>query len=248
LHQYRFHCLQAFSYFCSGRLRNGWPVSQLLVAASLFVLLAVVGFFGIEVHTVIARQAFGFRWALKLDSLSSFILLSSSVLSFLIVVYTTSFSEKARPRRLSLFYAYFLFTLSFANGAVLADDLVLLLVFWGGMLLTIFGMIFLGSAESYKTATKALIIAGTADICLLVGIALTVHAAGTSALSDIHLPLNSVTTLACILLLIGATAKAGAMPFHSWIPDAAVDAPLPFMALLPGALEKLVGIYFLSRI
>jgi NADH-quinone oxidoreductase subunit L len=38
------------------------------------------------------------------------------------------------------------------------------------------------------------------------------------------------------------------MPFHSWIPDAAIDAPLPFMAFLPASLEKLVGIYFLSRI
>ena len=50
------------------------------------------------------------------------------------------------------------------------------------------------------------------------------------------------------LLMIGAVSKAGSMPFHSWIPDAAVDAPLPFMAFLPASLEKLLGIYFLARI
>ena len=38
------------------------------------------------------------------------------------------------------------------------------------------------------------------------------------------------------------------MPFHTWIPDAAVDAPLPFMAFLPASLEKLLGIYLLARI
>ena len=54
--------------------------------------------------------------------------------------------------------------------------------------------------------------------------------------------------LALVLLMIGAISKAGAMPFHSWIPDAAVDAPLPFMAILPASLEKLLGIYFLARI
>jgi NADH-quinone oxidoreductase subunit L len=48
--------------------------------------------------------------------------------------------------------------------------------------------------------------------------------------------------------MIGAIAKAGSMPFHSWIPDAAVDAPLPFMALAPASLDKLFGIYFLTRI
>jgi NADH-quinone oxidoreductase subunit L len=42
--------------------------------------------------------------------------------------------------------------------------------------------------------------------------------------------------------------KAGSMPFHTWIPDAAEDAPLPFMAFLPSALEKLLGIYLLARI
>ncbi len=53
--------------------------------------------------------------------------------------------------------------------------------------------------------------------------------------------------MAFILLMIGAIGKAGAMPFHSWIPDAALDAPLPFMALLPGSIEKLLGIYLLAR-
>ena len=47
--------------------------------------------------------------------------------------------------------------------------------------------------------------------------------------------------------MIGAISKAGSMPFHSWIPDAALDAPLTFMAFVPAALEKLLGIYFLAR-
>jgi NADH-quinone oxidoreductase subunit L len=38
------------------------------------------------------------------------------------------------------------------------------------------------------------------------------------------------------------------MPFHTWIPDAAIDAPVAFMAFLPAALEKLLGIYLLARV
>jgi formate hydrogenlyase subunit 3/multisubunit Na+/H+ antiporter MnhD subunit len=67
-------------------------------------------------------------------------------------------------------------------------------------------------------------------------------------LSSIHLPTNAMGSLAFVLLMIGAISKAGSMPFHTWIPDAAIDAPLPFMALLPASLEKLLGIYFLARI
>ena len=60
--------------------------------------------------------------------------------------------------------------------------------------------------------------------------------------------MDAMGCLAMVLLMIGAISKAGSMPFHTWIPDAAVDAPLPFMAFLPASLEKLLGIYLLARI
>ncbi|MDD4183249.1 MAG: proton-conducting transporter membrane subunit, partial [Candidatus Omnitrophica bacterium] len=59
---------------------------------------------------------------------------------------------------------------------------------------------------------------------------------------------GGLASLAFLLLMIGAISKAGSMPFHSWILDAATQAPLPFMALVPAALEKLLGIYLLARI
>jgi formate hydrogenlyase subunit 3/multisubunit Na+/H+ antiporter MnhD subunit len=62
------------------------------------------------------------------------------------------------------------------------------------------------------------------------------------------LDITGIGGLAFILLMIGAISKAGSMPFHSWIPDAAVDAPTPFMAFVPAAMEKLLGIYFLTRV
>jgi len=147
-----------------------------------------------------------------------------------------------------LFFAYLLLTFLLAEGAVFANNLILFLVFWEGLLLTLFGMIFIGGQSAYKTAIKAFTIVGITDFCMLLGIAITGHLAGTYEMSQIALPLTGVGSVAFILLMIGAMAKAGAMPFHSWIPDAAIDAPLPFMAILPAAIEKLLGIYFLARI
>jgi len=49
-------------------------------------------------------------------------------------------------------------------------------------------------------------------------------------------------------MMIGALTKAGAMPFHTWIPAAAEGAPTPVMALIPAAIDKLLGIYLLARI
>jgi NADH-quinone oxidoreductase subunit L len=82
----------------------------------------------------------------------------------------------------------------------------------------------------------------------MLGIGLTGYLAKTLTMSAISIPLSPLATVAFVCLMIGAIAKAGAMPFHIWIPDAALDAPLPFMAILPASLEKLLGIYFLGRI
>jgi NADH-quinone oxidoreductase subunit L len=149
---------------------------------------------------------------------------------------------------LNQFYFYLLITVAMTNGAVLADNLVLMFFFWEGLLLTLFGMIAIGGKEAFKTAIKAFIIVGISDLCMMVGIGLTGYLAGTMTLSSIHLPTNSMGSLAFVLLMIGAISKAGSLPFHTWIPDAAIDAPLPFMAFLPASLEKLLGIYFLTRI
>ena len=51
-----------------------------------------------------------------------------------------------------------------------------------------------------------------------------------------------------ICLLIASFAKASAMPFHTWIPDAAKDVPVPIIALLPASLDKLLGIYLLKKL
>ena len=189
---------------------------------------------------------FGFELAFSLGHFAAFSVLCLAVMAFLIGIYTTVFMRGLGTSR--LFFAAFLATITCANGAVLADDLVVLLFFWESLLLTLFVMIYTGHKDAWRTAVKALIISGIADLCLLIGVALTAWLAGTTNISEIHLELVGPANLAFLLMMIGALAKGGSMPFHSWIPDAAVDAPLPFMAIIPGALEKLLGIFLLTRI
>jgi NADH-quinone oxidoreductase subunit L len=141
-----------------------------------------------------------------------------------------------------------LLTVAMASGAALANNLVLFLVFAEGLLLTQFAMISAGRNKPYATAIKAFVIVGISDLAMMLGVMLTGRLAGTLNMSAIRLPLDGLGGAAFLLLMVGAIGKAGAMPFHSWIPDAALDAPLPFMAILPASIDKLLGIYFLARI
>lgn len=224
------------------RLPGG--VALLATTANLLLCLQL---YGHELRLSSPWAGFGILLELRLYHFSSFILAAAACFALLISLYSLYFlKERAHT---SQFYAYLLISLAMVNGAVLADNLLLMLFFWEGLLCTIFGFIAIGGREAFRSAIKAFVLVGVSDILMMVGMAMTGFLAGTLTISRIHLAPDSAAACAAFLLLVmGATSKAGSMPFHSWIPDAAVDAPLPFMAFLPAALEKLLGIYFLARI
>ena len=189
---------------------------------------------------------FGIEFSLRIYNFSAFIVASAAVFSLLITIYSAaSLRDKSYAK---LFYSYLLLMTGFINGAVLSDNLIVTLFFWEGLLITLFGMIAIGKRDAFKTAAKAFIIIGITDLCMMLGIALTGHLAGTFTISKITLSATGIGGAAFMLMMIGAISKAGSMPFHTWIPDAALDAQLPFMAIVPGAVEKLVRIYFLTRL
>lgn len=215
-------------------------IVQFLITTSLLLSS------GTGAQLVVPCATYGFDLSMRLYPFSGFIVGAIGFFGMLLGIYTTFFLNGAqKPHR---FYFYFLMTVSFACGAVLADNLLIMLFFWEGLLGTLFGFIMTGTHNSFRTAIKAFVINGVTDLCLMVGIGITVYLAGTSAMSQIKVQPEGLAALGFVLMMIGAIGKGGSMPFHSWIPDAAVDAPLPFMSLLPGCLEKLLGIYLLTRI
>ena len=221
---------------------------------SLAALIVSFAIFGKASVFKLSGIGFGIELSFKLYHFSSFIIAAVSVFTFLAALYCLSFFADLRQagkykNNSGQFHAYLLLSLGFTNGAVLADNLVAMLFFWEGLLLVLFGLIAQsGGNAAFRTAIKAFIIVGISDLCMMIGIALTGCLAGTLNISEINLAPQGMASVAFVLLAIGAISKAGSMPFHTWIPDAATDAPLPFMAYFPAALEKLLGIYFLSRI
>ena len=218
----------------------------IFVGVALVNLIVAISLFGERTAYSLPWLAYGIQFAVRLDAFSTFILLAASALGFLVALYSSvAMRDKPVGRQ---FYAYLLISLAMTNGAVLANNLVMLLFFWEGLLATLFGFIVIGGKDAFKTAVKALVIVGLCDLCLMLGIGLAGHLAGTLTMSEMGLHTTGLASAAFILMMIGAISKGGSMPFHTWIPDAAVAAPTPFMAFMPAALEKLLGIYLLGRI
>jgi len=226
--------------------KNTKRLKEAVVLAGALANLAIaIMLFKSDLTFSVPWVGFGFEFSLRIYCFSSFIISAAAFFGVLLAVYSSAFASQKNYSK--SFSAYLLITLALLNGAVLANNLLLMLFFWESLLITQFGMIMLGGKQAFKTATKAFIIIGVSDLCMMVGMAIYGNISGSFAFSNAA-ALTGLGGLAFILLMIGAIAKAGSMPFHSWIPDAAIDAPLPVMAMLPGALEKLLGIYFLTRI
>lgn len=185
------------------------------------------------------------RW-LRVDSLSAFVLVAVAFFGVIIALYSLGFMHGHRRGR--EYDAYLLWTLAASCGVVLANDLVLLLVFWGVLGLTLYMLIGIAGPEAAGAAKKTFIIIGGSDCLLLLGVAMYWALTGSSRMDQAPLALlNGVHCLAFLCFVVGAFAKAGAMPFHTWVPDCGEKAPVPVAAFLPASLDKLLGIYLLTR-
>ncbi|NQT33493.1 MAG: NADH-quinone oxidoreductase subunit L [Candidatus Omnitrophica bacterium] len=184
----------------------------------------------------------------RIDSLSIFMGIFIGLFTLLTIIY--SFGYMKGRKGLLRYYSYIILTLIASLGAVFSNNLILFIVFWGFLGMLLYLLIQFGWKETTSyTAKKALIIIGGTDAFMLLGLALIWHLTGSLQMDQVSIGLTSkVAVIAYLCLASGAFAKAGAMPFHTWVPDTAEDAPASIAAFLPASLDKLLGIYFLARL
>ncbi len=179
--------------------------------------------------------------------LGSFILMFCCGFGFLVTLYSLksmAFSEKANT-----FYGSVLLTIAGAVGIVLSDHLLFLLIFWEIVTVSLYLLITTGGKGSSFAATKSFAMIGASDAALLFGILLTWAVSGTFLISEMSaekiVTSSSIPIIAFLCLMVAAITKAGAMPLHTWLPTSGEVAPTSVMALLPAAIDKLLGIYLL---
>lgn len=217
------------------------------LAASLFALISSYYLFRIRAAT---WDLFGLENALAIDNLSSFVLLFISFFGALIILYSIGFLKgKKDIDSYDLYYPYILATVAASAGTVLSNNLLIFTGFWGFLGLLLYLLIAIGGEKAKAAAKKTFIIVGGTDAFMILGIAIIWKLTGTLNINEAVIPLRGgLAVLSFILLALGAFAKAGAVPLHTWIPDSAEAAPLPVMAFLPASLDKLLGIYFLAKL
>lgn len=193
--------------------------------------------------------ALGLAIDLRLDLLSWVMLLVVGGVGTLVMLYCGAyFSREAHG--LGRFGGFLVAFAGSMAGLVVADDLLLLFVFWE--LTTVFSYLLIGHyadrTSSRRAAMQALVVTTAGGLAMLVGVVVLGVSAGTWSVSAVVAdpPSGPAVTVAVLCLLAGAATKSALVPTHFWLP-AAMAAPTPVSAYLHAAAMVKAGIYLIAR-
>ena len=155
-------------------------------------------------------------------------------------------SLREQPR----FYALLgLFMVSMV-GLALAQDLILLFVFWDLTAVASYLLIAYDRDDpgARRAALMALLVTAITAVALLIGTLLLYDRYGTFSLPELFRVAESSTTVtvAGALIAVAALAKSAQVPFHFWL-GRAMAAPTPVSAYLHSAAMVAAGVLLIGR-
>ena len=241
--------------FLSGR-RARWvalATSAVFSAEVAWMLLAFVGwtspgggqagFTLTEQHAWIHLPWLQVNYTVGVDGISLVMVLLTAILQIATVVY--SWGEQKRP---AAYFGLVLLTCLGSFGVFVALDVLLFFLFWEAVLVPMFFLIGVwGGPRRRYAALKFFVYTHVASIVMLVGLLAVVFYSGATSLDFSALDASAKTlssvdqTFLFLALFFGFGVKFPIVPFHTWLPDAHVEAPTGGSVLLAGLLLKLGG-------
>ncbi|MDR7301358.1 hydrogen gas-evolving membrane-bound hydrogenase subunit E [Haloactinomyces albus] len=201
------------------------------------------------VETLAWAPHLGLEITFRLDPLALLMTLLVSGMGVLVLLYSVGyFGSSADGKRSAPLL------LAFAGvmlGLVLADDLLVVYIFWE--LTTICSFLLVGQAgisrESRRSAMQALLVTIFGGLAMLLGFIVLGEAAETYLISELvaNPPGGDAIGVAAVLILIGAFTKSAQLPFHNWLP-AAMVAPTPISAYLHAASMVKAGVFLVAAL
>lgn len=197
-----------------------------------------------------APQTF-INYHLGADGISLFLVILTTFLTVVSVLCSWSRIQK----RVKEFFVMLLLLEVGVVGVFLSLDLFLFFLFWEVMLIPMYFLIGIwGHERRIYAAVKFVLYTMAGSILMLVGILWLYNATGTFDLPSIQHALQDGTlilprgteTLLFLAFFVAFAIKVPLFPFHTWLPDAHVEAPTAGSVMLAGVLLKM-GTYGMIR-
>jgi proton-translocating NADH-quinone oxidoreductase chain M len=201
------------------------------------------GYADIETHSWIHLSWLSINYSVGVDGISLILILLTAFLQIATVVY--SWEETKEP---GAYFGLLMLTCLGCFGVFISLDVLLFFLFWETVLIPMFFLIgFWGGPNRRYAALKFFVYTHVASIVMLVGLLALVFYSGATSFdfASVYVAARglspTVQTFLFLALLFGFGVKFPIVPFHTWLPDAHVEAPTGASVLLAGLLLKLGG-------
>ncbi|MDO5529560.1 MAG: NADH-quinone oxidoreductase subunit L [Paracoccus sp. (in: a-proteobacteria)] len=259
----------------------GWRIigekgAQLLTTGILFLCAALswivfLGFDGqtriIDVLDWIVVGDFHSSWTIRLDRLTSIMLIVVTSVSALVHLYSMGYMAhdenwtEAEPYR-ARFFAYLSFFTFAMLMLVTADNLLQMFFGWEGVGVASYLLIgfYYKKPSANAAAIKAFVVNRVGDFGFLLGIFGIYWLTGSVRFDEIFAQVPALAAmdvrflwtdwnaanLIGVLLFIGAMGKSAQLFLHTWLPDA-MEGPTPVSALIHAATMVTAGVFLVCR-
>ncbi|WP_324717867.1 NADH-quinone oxidoreductase subunit L [Carboxydochorda subterranea] len=187
-----------------------------------------------------------------LDPLAAVMLVVVTTVSLAVHVFSAGYMEgDVRYKRYYAMLSFFTFAML---GLVVADNFLLLFIFWELVGLASYVLIghYYERADARYASIKAFLTTRVGDVAMFAGIMVLFRETGSFHFGTIfqaisaHQVAPATLTLAAVLVFGGAVGKSAQFPLHVWLPDA-MAGPTPVSALIHAATMVAAGVYLVAR-
>ena len=195
--------------------------------------------------------AFTMNMGFYFDYQAALLLFVVSFVGFWIHVFSIGYmdDDKAQAR---FFGGLSIFMFSML-GIVLADNLLMIFVFWELVGVSSYMLIahYFDTRDAAEASKKAFIVNRVGDLGFIIGIVWAYWHYGTVQLLELQAVASANPDLIkagiALLLMCGFIGKSAQFPLQVWLPDA-MAGPTPISALIHAATMVAAGVYFLCRV
>jgi len=217
-----------------------------------------------EESRAIANQAFTWitsgdftaAFTLRLDPLSTVMILVITGIGSLIHIYSTAYMHEESDSEYARYFSYLNLFAAFMLVLVLGSNFLVMFVGWEGVGLCSYLLI--GFWYQKKSASdagkKAFIVNRIGDFGFVLGVLLLFVRFGSVDFQEVARAASTLSpetafgtvSWITLLLFVGATGKSAQIPLYIWLPDA-MEGPTPVSALIHAATMVTAGVYMIGR-
>ncbi len=236
----------------SANRREAWTLAAGAVKLAVIASMLPPVLAGQTLECELIEVLPGLPILLRVDRLGLLFALVAAPLWIITSLYSIGYMRELREHSQTRYFAFFALSLSATIGVAFAANLLTLYLFYEMLSLATYPLVtHHQDAAARSSGRKYLVyLLGTSVAFVLPAMIYTYMVTGTLDFShgtNLSGQLSAGHGMILLLMFVFGFAKAGIMPFHSWLPGAMV-APTPVSALLHAVAVVKVGVFSILRI